>query len=69
MVDALMEGMIVALIVGTVGFIAGRSLYRTLTGKAPACRFCSSGGCGGRVDGVQSGCLAEIGLLKRKDGA
>lgn len=67
MFEAWLEGMIIALIVGAVGFMAGRSLYRMLTGKAPACRCCSSGVCGARVDGVQSGCLTEMGTLKRED--
>lgn len=66
MVEAMVEGVIVALIVGAVGFIAGRSLYRTLTGKAPACRGCGTGGCGARVDGMKSICSSEILPVKRE---
>jgi len=65
----MIEGVIVALIVGAVGFIAGRSLYRTLTGKAPACRGCGTGGCGAHVDGATRECLTEIRTLKRENEA
>jgi hypothetical protein len=68
MVEAMIEGAIVALIVGAVGFIAGRSLYRTLTGKAPACRGCGTDGCIARLDGVKGVCSSEILPVKREGG-
>lgn len=64
----MIEGVIVALIVGAVGFIAGRSLYRQLTGKNPGCRGCGTDACIARLDGVRGICSSEILPVKREDG-
>ena len=41
----MVENVVVVAIVGLVSVLAGRSLYRSLTGKSKACG-CGNGGCG-----------------------
>ena len=41
----MVDNVVVGIIVGTALALAGRSLYRTLTGKSKACD-CGNGGCG-----------------------
>jgi len=68
MSEAMIEGVIIALIVGAMFFMAGRSLYRTLGGKTPGCQCCGNKGCRDRLDKMKSDCSTEILPLKREGG-
>jgi hypothetical protein len=68
MSEALIEGTIIALIVGAMFFMAGRSLYRTLRGKPPGCQCCGDKGCSNRLDAMKSCGSNEIFPLKREGG-